>query len=255
MMHVRLWLPPGAPGLDKKLLEVVEDWSRKWFGDDEVSLRYNADLTQPSGKAENRRACGAHGWLEMSGDALIALGTAALHLGGNRPRPEQDRALLQSVGDDCAAALCDAIGAAFDEKTGNGARQARLAGVEPAVGWTIERPSTSLRLAFFMSEEGRVSALRDAMPPLPPAGPLDSPVRALAPLSVELSAVLGRCKLRVSELSSLTPGDVIVFEREVDATLPLAINTAAAPRGACTVSRDEDTLVLEIAIPLAGNEK
>lgn len=247
------WLPPGTcfGSVDRRIAGIVREWSRAWFGDDEVEVAPGSTMREAAWRSAKPLHCGQGAWLIVSDDAPTAIGRCALHLEPDSAEPAADRAVFEAVGGDCLAALRDALARGLETEHSPGAdiaAPASLAG--PA--WQISRKRSAVRLVFAMSEAERIALLRRLLPRPPRKPELVSPGLALAPFEVDLAANLGRVGVTLAELGSLAAGDVLVLDRELSGASPLAVNGAPTPGGTCTVSREDDRLLLEIAEPIIG---
>lgn len=85
------------------------------------------------------------------------------------------------------------------------------------------------------------------IPPLP-GSPLQPIASGLAAQSIMVAAVLGRCQLTLADMAGLSAGDVLVFDRATDASLPLAID-GRTQGGRCSVEQSNDGLQLKLLEP------
>ena len=252
MTEVTSWLPPGTSfgRLDRRIAEIVRGWSRAWFGGDAGVVPGGTLRDAAWGKARPQQ-CGRSAWLVVPDEAKRILGRLALHLESGAQETEADHAALDLVGTDCLAALGEAL---LAELRLEGVIHGSLDAAAPAAGiiWKIEYGRSSLRLGFVLTETERGAQLLRLLPPVGRKPKVVSPDVALAPLEVALSASLGTCGVTLAELKSLSAGDVLVLDRDLSATSPLAINGNEALLGSCTIAREADSLLLEIAEPIIG---
>ena len=84
---------------------------------------------------------------------------------------------------------------------------------------------------------------------LAPADAVSAPLRpvaeGLAKQPVQVSALVGRCALALSDFAGLAAGDLIVLDRELTRPLDLMLDHVA-PSGRCTVEQEGDHLRLKI---------
>lgn len=251
MTHARLWLPHDtnyAP-LEDRITAAVRSWAQSWFGDDGLNLQVDSTANAVSLPSSSVQLCASGAWLIASETMVEAMGRAALQLGREAIIHEADRPVIESVGSEALEGLRDHLVRELRlEKSG--AVDGRSSGIPVGSRWTIEAVSVGLRVDFVLSEVERTNALLRLLPKAAPAQPLATAVDALAPLKIELSATLGRCAITVAELRTLAPGDVLLFDRPLDAHLPLMVNGTRATRGSCSVARESDGLRLQIIEPL-----
>lgn len=257
MTAPRPWLPANTSfaTVDRRVASIVREWSRAWFGGDDVEA-IPGDIAHGAGWiATKPLPCARGAWLVMPESAMTGLGRCALQIDAGVHETAPDRAVLDAVGEACLSALREALVRELDL---SGAPSAGAIEDTPAIAvgatWGIAFKYAPVRLSFILSETERIEALLRLLPPASFKGDLVSPGIALAPLEVELAARLGTCGITVLELRSLSPGDVLVLDRDLSAPSPLAVNGAQTPSGTCTVSRESDTLVLEIAEPIVGRK-
>lgn len=252
MSDATLWLPPGTSfgRLDRRIAQVVRTWSRAWFGGDADIVPGGTLRESAWGKARPRH-CARHAWLLVPEEATRTLGRLALHLEPGAQETEADRAALDLVGADCLKALGEAL---LGDLGMEGIAREAVNPVAPAAGaiWKIEYARSSLRLGFLLPEAERSALLLRLLPPVEHRPQVVAPDIALAPLEVALTASLGTCGVTLAELRSLSAGDVLVLDRDLSAASPLAIGGSRAPSGSCTIAREADRLLLEIAEPIIG---
>lgn len=244
------WLPPGTcfERLDRRLAETVRKWSRAWFGE-EASVAPDSTM-RDAAWAKATAHPWAHGaWLVIPDDTVRAMGRLALQVDQGSGETAADHATFDAVGADCLAALSELLVRELQTETGG---NADAAPPRAATVWKIDCKRGVVRLGVALSSAEGVDLLRRVLPPAARGSALVSPGIALAPLEVALSARLGTCEVTLSELRSLSAGDVLVLDRDLSARLPLAVEGALIPAGRCTVSRDADNLLLEISEPIIG---
>ncbi|PJI88456.1 hypothetical protein DAH55_13970 [Sphingomonas koreensis] len=252
MTDATLWLPPGTSfgRLDRRIAQVVHGWSRVWFGGDADIVPGGTQREAVWSKARPQQ-CGRGGWLLVPDEATRTLGRLALHLEPGAQETEADRATLDSVGADCLKALGEALLADLEIESVK-PEEVNLAAPVAGAIWKIEYARSALRLGFLLQEAERAALLLRLMPPAERRPPVVAPDVALAPLEVALTASLGTCGVTLAELRSLSTGDVLVLDRDLSATSPLAIDGSRASSGSCAIAREADRLLLEIAEPIIG---
>ncbi|MCW4463802.1 FliM/FliN family flagellar motor switch protein [Sphingomonas sp. BT-65] len=254
MTEARSWLPANTcfAMVDRRIVGIVREWSRTWFGDDDVEIAADGAARW---RAAKPLRCARGAWLVTSEETVAALGRCALQIEAGANETAPDQTVFDTVGEACLSALRETLVREFDLA---GASSAGAIEDTPAfaVGttWNIASRRVPVHLGFVLSEAERVELLLRLLPPPTPGPELISPGLALAPLEIELATKLGACGVTVLELKSLSPGDVLVLDRELSAPSPLAVNGEPTPRGTCTVSRDADMLVLEIIEPIIGRK-
>ena len=253
MSGARSWLPSGTcfGKVDQAIAGTVREWARAWFGDDDIEVAPEARRNDTLFRSARPRACGSGAWVLAPERAPAMIARAALHIEAETRMTQADEAVLDTVGETCLAALCDVLAGMLGTDSRSSAAEGAVA-FATGIVWTIGLKRANARLGFVMSETGRIEFLLRLLPHVPPRSALASLDLALAPLEVELAANLGTCGVTLSELRSLSVGNILVLERDLAAASPLAVNGAPAPDGTCTVSHQADTLLLEISEPIIG---
>lgn len=82
----------------------------------------------------------------------------------------------------------------------------------------------------------------------PQLGKLQS---AISAETVSIGCHLGSARITAGELATLTPGEVIMFDRKRSDTVPLVVNGVPASIGAVRISASADGPVLTLAHPFA----
>jgi flagellar motor switch/type III secretory pathway protein FliN len=257
MTEARSWLPAGTcfATVDRRIGGIVREWSRTWFGDEDVEIVPDGVARGAGARATQPLRCARGAWLATAEGTMTALGRYALQIEAGAPETAPDRAVLDAVGEACLMALRDALVRELDL---SGASSAGAIEHLPALAvgatWNIAFRRAPVHLEFILSETERIELLLRLLPPPAPKPALISPGLALAPLEINLATKLGTCGVTVLELKSLSPGDVLVLDRDLSAPSPLTVNGVPASGGTCTVSREADALVLEIAEPIIGRK-
>ncbi|HWU94980.1 MAG TPA: FliM/FliN family flagellar motor C-terminal domain-containing protein [Sphingomonas sp.] len=247
------WLPEDAavPALAQRLLaEEIESWSRDWFAGSAV--RTVGQLSRVAAPRSELRKAIWHGCDEGVAIGLPLAGTAALGAlvldvttaSGNRNA--DDLKLLDTLGKECL----DGLKLRLAQLLMLGKPDWRSSDIGQAEG-AVYRLEIGLaaRAVTIQLELGKACFIRFAQGLLPEpaaAAALGSGVEALARIPVSLSALLGSCSLTLAELSGLAADDVIVLERAMEESLPLAIGGVPLARGSCTVVEAGDGLALKI---------
>ncbi len=254
----RPWLPADTAAPTRvrgAIADMVDGWAREWFAGEPLrALGTLVRLTDPRGELR-KTIWHVHGGglaIGVTPAGTTALGAHVLGLAIGAERLPADLGVLERVGSDCLDALKR--------------RAVALLGLTDAGDWIFADGgsgsravyrldiSNSLRnpaVVLELSSEAFAAFVKAAMP-APAPQPLGTPADALANLPVRLAALVGGCELTVAELGELAPGDVVVLDRGLDETLPLAIDGARARFGACAIVAAADGPALEITCSLAG---
>lgn len=258
MTIFRSWLPADTampPLAQGALADMADGWSREWFAGEPLRvLGAFARIAEPRGELRKTVWHVCEGGLAIGAPQHLAasLGAHVLGVPLAAERPAADTRLLEQVGRDClgdlkrraAASLRLAKDAAWREsEAGCGGAVHRL---------DIATPARTIVLTLELSADLFARFVKAAFAEPPPLAPLGAAGQALAPLPVDVSAVLGRCGLSVAELSGLAEGDVLVLDRQLDARLPLAVGGREVRRGSCTLSEHGSSVALNITESLSG---
>lgn len=254
MSEARPWLPPDTcfGRVDRKIAGIVREWSRAWFGDDDVEVAPGASPGDAALRAAKPRPCAAGTWLLVQDGAAAAIARSALQIDPGLRATQADETVLDAIGQACLAALGDALARELGLDAASGIAVDSVFGLGPVTRWEIHCERMPTRLGLAIREVERIELLLRLLPSPSPRPGLPSLDLALASLEVELGADLGTCGITLAELGSLSSGDVLVLDRDLSAALPLAIDGAPARGGTCKVSRQADNLLLEISEPLSG---
>lgn len=245
MTDVRSWLPKGADtsAADAALSERVVQWSQHWFADAPPSSALAIVSVGDRGvRGADWQHCDSRVWTGIGDGGLFALGALAMGLPGSPgDRTHADVALFEKLGAECLRDLHR--------------RLAELLAAPAGIGWSSGAPAADTRayrsaigpltLAIALTPASLAQLVRARLP-VPAAAPLASARDALAPCSLALSAMLGRCDITLADVEALAPGDVVVLDAALGAPLPLAIEHRAVPRGTCTISQQGERLFLQI---------
>lgn len=233
------WVPPGtqSPALTSDLARMAGDWGEAWFGR-ALALEDGA---------------GAAGTLYVRGeDVAFALGgddPGAMALGARfaGTRSAADRALLDRVGGAAREDLQRRVTGVLGRDANDwGGPVERLAWV-PARTMRFADPAGRLTLTLYLSDACLAAATLARLPAVAPsARPLTPLSRAMAARAVRLSARLGRCTLRLSEMRDMVVGDTLLFDRGVDDALPVVIDDAATAIATARVVREAAQWTLTI---------
>ena len=251
MSNARPWLPRGAcfERVDQRIASLAREWGRNWFDTDDIAV--GASSRMESWPTARRYPCGSGAWLAVPDETLAAMGRGALHIESGLLETQADRALFDAVGTACFEALRETL--VGELSLGRAANHDAVSGrLAPNAVWTIDCKRAGFRLGFVMGEAERIDLLLRLLPMAQPRHGLTSPGVALAPHEVDLAASLGTCGVTLAELRSLSPGDVLVLDRDLSAALPFVIDGVPARAGRGTVTRHAEGLVFEIAEPTSG---
>lgn len=252
MSGARPWLPPGTcfGRLDRHIADTVREWSNAWFGDD-AEVAAGIAMREGILAGAKPHLCAPGLWLILPDGMVRAMGRLALQVEYRAHETPPDRITFDAVGTDCFAALQEALTRALSAEAVDGAR-ANEATKATGTVWKVDFKRAAVRFGVVLSDAVRIELLLKLLPPAPARPSLSLFGGALAPLEVQLAASLGTCGITLAELRSLSAGDVLVLERDLAGASPLAINGILVRGGACTVSREADSLLLEISESITG---
>jgi hypothetical protein len=256
----RSWLPEavleGAAG-EQLLAEAVRDWSAKWFA------RKNLRLLEPLSRASRPPLSADQAiWLVLDGDLAIAVSAsarnalAAMMLGAEAdhlPGTDADRHILSDMTSACLDDLCRRLVQAF--RLPPDGRWVELRGESPlieepfdcALGVDVGVPL----VRFLMSAELVIALIKAGLPlPVRPAS-LRPLAAGMADQEVTVSASLGRCAMTLADFANLGLGDVLVFETDAGAVLPLSFDHGVAATTQCLVEQTGGRFNLKLLEPLA----
>jgi flagellar motor switch/type III secretory pathway protein FliN len=252
MTQVRSWLPAEAiqRGVrDVALRTCVREWAAAWFTSRQVDLAGDPVSAQLSGRTRGtswQLADGVAVSLAEDADTRIAA-----QMFGTPEDPGSltvaDRAALDAAAEACITDLRTRLVSSL-RLVGGGAWRARTA--EPDTGmswwtWRVTDGRGDALLEIALSEDLIVKRERAALPPVPVGSRLSLLAVALSDQPVTVSALVGRSRLTTTELAGLTPGDVLVLDRDVGAEVDIAVEHR--PKSLrCTVDRQDDRLQLTI---------
>lgn len=247
----RPWLPGVAierGARDVPLRQAVADWSSKWFARQPATQAGDPAVTS----ALDWRGSGV--WELVDGLMVVPAADAdqamiALLFG---PRDDgatpaaTDQAVLQAVVDACSADLRSRLATAFRLPADAAWRPASTsADAIRRWVWRIEtgRGAGVLRVA---ADEALIARLiRAVLPPTAAERPLATLATALAGQPVDVSALVGRCRLTTAELGDLAQGDVVVLDRMLGGPVDLAVDGEPKPLP-CTVDERDGRLTLTL---------
>lgn len=192
--------------------------------------------------------------LGLTANGRQAVGASALAVSSDRTnRTQADIGVLEAVGGECLRDLQSRAAVAFGLSSQSVWDKTDIEFVQ-ASGHRLEiaGPAGCPPLSLFLSEDLFIRTVRAKLPLASRSAPFRPALEALASLPVTLSAALGCCGITIAELENLAVGDVLIFDRAVDARLPLAIDGATAPNGACTLAQRDGHLALEIMEALSA---
>jgi len=217
------WLPAASRAdLETVMRFVVERWLADWItgpvGFDIVSS------AQPDNVSDDWR--GARGaWLQGGLADAAALGLAACDGRADSINPV-DRDLLERVGDDMLNDFLVRLGAgpgknAVPERGYTAPGPNGPDGAKHRFRVAASKGEWSLLLALGESVLVRLRKAMAGSSRTPDIIPLST---ALAGEEVRLGCHLGSAGITAADLSTLTAGDVLVFDRHIEASVPLTIN-------------------------------
>jgi len=246
-LSVREWLPDqeGLPRAgEHALAEAVDAWAAEWFAGEAIrALGVLAPVSASRGELRRTEwhRCREGLALGLPPRAEAGLGSLALDVTVGGERTVADLAVLEGV------ACLEALKARLAALLGLPRSERWSEGAIPPGGWRIDlgTPTRTLTLALEVSQDLLVRLIKAKLPESAPS-PLGDPVGALAGLPLRIAATAGECMITVAELSGLSPGDVIVLNRDLDAGLPLLIEGRALRRGSCVLAEQGGTAALRI---------
>lgn len=260
MTHVREWLPASVDlgKAQAAIADLMAGWSRHWFAGNEDfpagMFASTADLGRELRGIEWRSG-GTGSAIGVAAGGVIMLGACAMGVAARiGDRTSADLEILRQLGEECFQDLCRRAGELFALRTGT---QWEAATQGPAQDDMVYRAEISDRgdrtvLAVALTSCQLARLVKSLLPAPPEPPPLASAPVALAASQIRLSALLGGCQVTLAEIEALAPGDVLVLDRDVGETLPLAIEHLPIRRGTCAVARQGDRLSLQITQPLEG---
>ncbi len=215
ILDARDWLPPQVaerPAVRGKAAEAVEVWRRKWFVDLPLEIvrwdLVDGDLyaAPEAGGRVFGGAIGAH----AGARAIVRLIEAAMDASLVDGTSEADRRVIDAVATEMVADLVATLGSGWGLDPRQAAVPAR-AGVRAALG-----SGGGVMLWVFLPMPVLMALGQASLPaPRAPVGALADRRRALGDQPVEIEAVLGGARLRLRDLASLAPGDVLVLDRKL----------------------------------------
>ncbi|PTS90557.1 hypothetical protein DBR17_01145 [Sphingomonas sp. HMWF008] len=254
------WLPAGAImalAIDRVLSEVVQSWSLKWFAS--RAVRPLDALTAgpvPTGWEGQMLLLDRDLGLAVSGDATAILAGAML----DRDVPtdvqtDADRRVFVEMVRICLEDLCRRLAEAF--RFDASARWERFPGDTASVpdgvlvcGLGIESHAPLMR--FMVAPDTLVEMAKAGLPPPERGRPLAGIACGLAAQAVSVSAQIGRCSLTLADVAGLNIGDVLVFDRALDAPVDLVVNGAGPPLARCTIVQNDDRFDLMLLDSIGG---
>jgi len=161
---------------------------------------------------------------------------------GHPPEPETaaDRAGLEVAANACVDDLRRRVAELF----GPAVSAHR---VEPRRRCAINLPDAPGALHLSLSDALLARWIRAALPPPPPGSPVQPLQQALGAQCIQLSALVGRCRLPLRELENWAVGDVLILDRPVDAALELVIGRTLCADAPCRLIDAGDELHLALS--------
>lgn len=246
---VSSWLPAATRSdLDAVIRRVAEHWLADW-----IEGPITIDVVTPArvdGKAGDWRGSPGR-WLHVAEQDLIALGIGACDGRTDRLNPV-DRELLVRVADEMLADLMGRLGEEADASQ-SWARGAvthgweELEGAKHRFGVTAARQDWSLLIAL---DETAIVGLRKAATGTSRAPDMGSLSRALASETVRLGCHLGKMEITAAELSELAAGDVLAFDRRLDAAVPLTVEGNLLRKGKGRLGAETGSIEVRLIEPI-----
>lgn len=256
----RAWLPPGAidlVALEAALAAECESWSATWFGE-----RRGFALLAPFSRATDGEPDCVIETLDREDLALrwtsrIQTRIAASMLGvalDDARLTRDDRALAEALAARPLAELRAFVARSFgfDDVHGGWRKRDDAPPVEATYSFAIGRRGEPPLVAVVVGEALLVAMRKRRIAKPASAPPVEPLGEALALTSIALGGELGCCRLTLAQLDALTPGDVLVLERPLDAPLPIVVDGKAGKAGAVSLSLDGAALRLELRHPLSA---
>ena len=239
MPSYRPWLPEDAlsgPGAVAPLGDILGNWAAQWLAGSRPRLPagwLRQERTFPASAPGDAAATTSPFTLTTPPRGENALAAALVGRTMDHPamRGTGDAALLRDVA--CAARddLIQRIEAHF-------APAVRLDGTPQGALWSLPVALDDGPGIFSLAvrESLLIAATRLRSGDPRPRSALSARQDALAHQPVMLAAALGRCRLALTELEQLAPGDVIPLATLIDAPLDLVIGTGARAAAAASIA-------------------
>lgn len=240
----RAWLPETAltaPRTAGAIGGTIEDWTAYWFAAPVLSVQAQWALlpVEPErGEAWTpARPISPHLELQCRADAGDIVGRALLPLSAAKgPSQAKDGELLRSVGNNMLADLAE--------------RLERFAASLDGPAWEPGSAADALRFGLALEDDGGnavirlladstllVALARRSAKPRREGFPLVGRADAVADVTVECGALLGRANLTYRDVHGLAVGDVLILDARHDAPADLLVDGELAARGAVHVPR------------------
>ncbi len=244
MAVVTAWLPPAANGaFEIAIAKLTERWTQDWFsGSGQVIV--NAALA---------RSTRSTSWsafdsvtIGMGRNGFAVLGSAICN-GIGEPENRRDRRILEELGTAACQDLAQVFGATPDAALigkSDGVELDRLARFTVACAqgkWTLVLALGAETLIF-----ARQHAAQSGMPPT-----LGSLAAGLANEDCPIVAHLGRATISTGELAAISKGDVIQFDRGIQAPVPLVIAGRNPAHGSARVVMAGRDMCLTMTDPIS----
>ncbi|QNA82936.1 FliM/FliN family flagellar motor switch protein [Sphingomonas sp. So64.6b] len=256
----RNWLPEPALGgavLAGLLDDAIRQWSNHWFV--RTVVRAIDPVTPPAAMSD----LGDGGYWMKAGQSLAIavptatqLGLAARMLDTSAPEAslsDADRGIVEELARACLDNLALRVAQAFrvsDDMSWVVADGGEVPIIIAPRALDVGVDPQSSLLRIMVSEDLLIERLKAGMPTAPRGAALPPIAVGLALQSVAVSASLGRCSLTVAEMSELSEGDVLIFDRDVHKPLALVLDGMAVIPGKCTIDQDDDGLRLKLVEPI-----
>lgn len=262
-MACRTWLPSGALGgaVERLLAETSGQWSDHWFAR-RLMRRVGESASLDRGELGRMRDLQlryveAGLAIALEDDSRLVIARMMLDEPADRAAlTEADEELVERLAAACIDDLCARLAGAF----GLGrAPSWRRGGIDmlpfaEALVFALGPSDNAPTIRVLVAHELAATIVRSSAKPGRRPAPLRPLAEALARQDVGLSAVVGRCELKLGEFAGLAPGDVLVLDAATGGTLPLAIN-GVARSGRCAVEQENGQLRLKIVKPLIGTAR
>jgi flagellar motor switch/type III secretory pathway protein FliN len=241
------WLPPSAmaTGLaERALAPVVDRWSSAWFP--RGKLRLEGPLRPLSVSGGDWTVSRSGIALSMSAGARVSVAGLLL---GEALDPAKLKAPDRRLADELARRCADDLGArlaeTFDIRGLEPSQPGSPAELGDAWHCSIRPEAGPAMIRLAVASDLLVPLIRRSAPQERTRGALSSLQLGLDDQVVTLSALLGRCRVSLQDLTTLEAGDVICLDGKLDQSASLAIDYAPGA-ASCRIEQDGGALQLRL---------
>ncbi|MGQ7829956.1 FliM/FliN family flagellar motor C-terminal domain-containing protein [Altererythrobacter sp. Z27] len=238
------WLPPSCletRAAVQSFEQLVHAWAADWFQSNPWSVmgkweRYPESLAASWATLRSP----AHGIaIQADNDAVLRLALDVLGAAPQRHYTEADLRLLRRFSLKILDDLEDRL-SAFQRPPVAGANE-DTTWISLLIG-TLGQPM----IALTCSSSSLVPVVRAGFPQLHPRGPLHSPLQACQRQEIDISAILGKARLRVAEIRQFEIGDVVTLDQLSSQPITLSISSRESSILGCPGEQDGQ-IILEVA--------